>query len=181
MQEMTNFYAPLKVLFDNNIILDLITKREPGYKESSKLLFLAKIGLINAYVTISQIPSIIYIAMKELKEEDIRVGNMATTNQAYDMSATEILRSLLRSKLLVASVDAKTFEGTFTNPLLPRVGFEDALLDTFSDHFIDLIVTRDKTFKKVSKKGISPTDLITLLEPRFHEQEAYSEVAVDLE
>lgn len=175
-------YMPLKVLFDNNIVLDFISKRPPYYEESRELFLSSLLGVIKGYITSSQLPSVTYIAPRELKLDDERKGREKKTHKQYEMLATLILEGLTQENLVVAGVDAKMCEAAFKNEILGTVDYEDALLDTFSELFIDYIVTRDRDFENASPKGISPENLIAKIrrrsEQHFH---FHDEVASDIE
>ena len=54
-----------KVLFDTNVILDIILKRKPHFEHSAKLFALIDENKIEAHVTASTLTDIYYISKKK--------------------------------------------------------------------------------------------------------------------
>jgi len=48
----------MKVLIDTNIVLDVLAKREPYYKNSAEILKLAETGKLTAFITANSVTDI---------------------------------------------------------------------------------------------------------------------------
>lgn len=60
----------MKVLFDTNVILDLLLNRQPFCEMSAKVVDLSATKVIEGYVSASAITDIYYIAYKTIKDRD---------------------------------------------------------------------------------------------------------------
>lgn len=60
----------MKVMIDTNIILDVLTEREPFYIESRRVLSLCEDKAINGYVTASTVTDIFYIVHRYTHDKD---------------------------------------------------------------------------------------------------------------
>lgn len=115
----------MKVLFDTNVILDILLKRVPHYKDAAKIIVLAEKGYILGYMSASSVTDIFYIARKELKD----------ANQAFDL-----LNNLLKT-IRIASVT----ESNIHEALNLRWGdFEDSVQYVAGKNiFADYLITRN--------------------------------------
>lgn len=60
----------MKVMFDTNIILDLLLNRQPFCEMSSRVIDLSATKVIEGYVTASAITDIYYLAYKMIKDKN---------------------------------------------------------------------------------------------------------------
>ena len=58
----------MKLLIDTNIVLDVLLKREPFYKNAVKVMNLAQYDDVQEYVSASAVTDIYYIAYKQIKD-----------------------------------------------------------------------------------------------------------------
>lgn len=61
----------MKVLFDTNIILDLLLDRQPFCENSEKVIDLSATKLLEGYVSASAITDIYYIAYRGIKDKEM--------------------------------------------------------------------------------------------------------------
>ena len=99
--------AVLRVLFDLNVILDVLLRREPFYAASARALSLAETGRVEGLVAAHSLTTLFYLAARDQSPEQARV----------------ILGELLRF-LSVAGVDGTVIEQALH---LPYRDFEDAV------------------------------------------------------
>jgi predicted nucleic acid-binding protein len=125
-----------KVLFDTNIILDIILEREPFYEEVVKLFELIDEDKITVYVSATTITDIYYIA-KKVKGHKI---------------SHEFISSLVKIVNIVG-IDKETIVNALSKDMKD---FEDAVQLTASElNEIEYIVTRNKKdFKNISSVKI---------------------------
>jgi predicted nucleic acid-binding protein len=96
-----------RVLFDLNIILDVLQRREPFYTMSARVLALAETGRIEGLVAAHSLTTLFYLVARGQSADQARV----------------LLAELLRL-LSVAAVDGHVIEQALT---LPYRDFEDAV------------------------------------------------------
>lgn len=98
----------MKILIDTNIILDVLLRREPFYRDSAKVLNLSRKDNINLFVSASAITDIYYIANQTLRDK-------------------AKIKDLLLKLLKIVSV-ASVSEDMIKNALeLPWKDFEDSV------------------------------------------------------
>jgi predicted nucleic acid-binding protein len=136
----------VNVLFDTNIIVDIITKREPFYDASRKVFYMAVKKEIIGIVSASNVTDIYYLTKKAFPNSDL---------------AQNALSDLL-SVLCVA--DTKS-EDIYSALKLGFSDFEDAVISAVATRELaDYIITRnDKDFVGSFVKAISPSDFLRLL------------------
>lgn len=119
-----------KVLIDTNVVIDLLAKREPFYKSTSRLFTLASKKLITAYVSSLTLVTTHFIVSRELSESETR----------------KVIR---RFKSIANVLDLKD---VYLNLALDSEfkDFEDAIqYHTALSNNLDAIITRNKRdFKK---------------------------------
>lgn len=136
----------MKVLFDTNIVLDVLLGREPYLDNAIALFDAVEKQIIQGYLCATTITTIDYLATKSLG----KVGSkMAIT------------------KLLELFVIAEVNRRTLTDALLSDFSdFEDAVLfHAGLDAGVDTVVTRNsKDFKTAELPIYSPEELLQLIQ-----------------
>lgn len=115
----------MKILFDTNVILDVLLDREPFSSTAAYLLSYAETGKIAGYLGATTITTIHYIARKAVGKE----------------KALQEIDKLLRF-LDIASIDKEVLKSAIK---LDFKDFEDAVLhEAGKKSGVDFIVTRDR-------------------------------------
>ena len=132
----------MKVLFDTNVILDLMLDRAPFAEEAERVLSLAEGGEVQGFVGATSITTIYYLATKVLGEQAAR-------------SATHKLLTIFE----VAPIHREVLQNAF---LLPFQDFEDAVLsEAASQVGAEAIVTRNtRDFRRSALSVYTPSDLL---------------------
>jgi predicted nucleic acid-binding protein len=133
-----------KVLIDTNIIVDIATKREPFFENSSKVFELAGEEKIVAYVSASAVTDIFYILQK--------------TNGKTN--TIQFLKELFEY-IDILCVDKSTIINALNSDWND---FEDAVQGTVAtENLLDIIITRNvKDFAKLDGvKALTPLELLT--------------------
>jgi predicted nucleic acid-binding protein len=136
----------LKVLFDTNVILDVLLEREQFLELSSNLVSSAETGVIKGYLCATTITTIDYLVSRQYNKEKAKT---AIHNLLKIFEIASVDRTVLKE-----SVNSK-----FTD-------FEDAV-QYFSGHLIpvDSIVTRNiSDFKYAEYPVYSPSELWSIVE-----------------
>ena len=136
----------MKVVFDTNVLLDAIAKRE-NFKTAEQLILAAANKKIKGIITANTITDIYYIAKKAVGILSIR----------------QVIMDLL-TLFDIAKVDRKI---CMTALNLPMSDFEDAVLAACaSREGADYIVTRDNGFLAADSPvpTLSPDDLLALIQ-----------------
>ena len=144
----------MKVLVDTNVVLDVLLKREPFYKDSTVILYLAKGEVISAFLAAISMTNIFYILRRKGKSSD-------NVYQELD-------------KLAVIFKLAPVTDTTITNALTLRWSdFEDSVhYITAKENNIDYIITGNKVdFMTSDIPCMTPTEFIALLKDKEAEQE----------
>jgi predicted nucleic acid-binding protein len=136
----------VKVLFDTNVVLDVMLEREPFVRDAAKLMSRVEKGDIDGLLCATTITTIHYLATKV-------VGSKKTRQEL----------SKLLALFEVASVNRLVIAGALESKL---VDFEDAVLHEAARHADGrAIVTRDPAdFRLAALPVYSPGDLLSLLE-----------------
>jgi len=134
----------MKIIVDNNVILDVFQKRKPFFKFSSKVLRLVETKQTKGYITANSITDIYYVLNRSLK------------NKQTLYSTIDILLKLVD----IIDVTAKDIKKAF-NPEI--IDFEDELISVCAEREnIHYIITRNtKDFIKSSVPAIDPEEFIT--------------------
>ena len=142
-----------KVLVDTNIVLDVLLKREPFYKDSFVIFQLADSSHIEGFLAAVSMTNIFYLLRKAKKDID-------NVYQIMDK---------LKTLFSVAPVSTTTISEALA---LRWKDFEDAVqLITARENNVDYIITRNEADYKTS--GIpcmSATGFITYLKEKADEQ-----------
>ncbi|NTU42007.1 MAG: PIN domain-containing protein [Nitrospirales bacterium] len=135
----------MKILFDTNVVLDVLMDREPFSDTASELFSRVEDGSIRGYLCGTTITTVYYIAAKTIGSAEAREG----------------LRKLL-TLFEVAPITRAVVESALTADFND---FEDAVLHEAACHAgADAIVTRNqKDFGKSRIPVHTPTELLSIL------------------
>jgi len=134
----------MKVFLDTNIVVDVVTQREPQSKSSSALLTLAEKGVIDGFVSAITFNNLYYIARKEV-------------GAAKAMQAIAVLRDICKVVALDGKIIGKAIDSGIAD-------FEDAI-QFFSAMQIqaDYLVTRNpRHFPQDYVPVMTPEALLTI-------------------
>ena len=137
----------MKVLFDTNVVLDVLMNRTPHAQTAVQLMALAEQKQVAGYLGATTVTRIHYLAEKAV--------------------GSTLARKHVRKLLSVFEVAPVTWE-TLSDALnMNFPDFEDAVLHEAARHVgIAAIVTRDpKGFSKSSLRVYSPSELLRTFEP----------------
>lgn len=98
----------MKILIDTNIVLDILLKREPFYKDAVEVMNLVQHEDVQEYISASAITDIYYIANRQINDK-------------------ELVKELLRKLLMVVSVAAVSEQEIKSALELSWSDFEDAV------------------------------------------------------
>ena len=136
----------MKVLFDTNIILDVLLDRKPFAEHASFLLSKVERSEINGFICATTVTTIHYLLSKHLDREKARISISSIVGLFEVASVNRIvIESALKSK--------------FTD-------FEDSVLHESARHAgVEYIITRNiKDFKKSKIPVFTPTEFLSILE-----------------
>ncbi|MEJ2212189.1 MAG: PIN domain-containing protein [Anaerolineae bacterium] len=135
----------LRVLFDLNVILDVLQRREPFYAASAQVLASAETGELEGWVAAHSITTLFYLLAKDRSPQLARVA----------------IGDLL-SILSVAGVDGDIIEQALG---LPYSDFEDAVQMMAAVHAgADYLVTRNLAdYREGPLPALQPAELLALL------------------
>lgn len=135
----------IRVLFDLNIILDVLQQREPFYEISAQLLAYAETGRIKGFIAPHSLTTLFYLIEKDQSSAHAKVT----------------ITSLLQV-LDVASIDQSTIEQALS---LPYRDFEDAVqMMAAVQCKAEYLVTRNaKDFQPAPLSVIQPSELLALI------------------
>jgi len=135
----------LKILFDLNVILDVLRRREPFYDMSARVLASAEIDLVEGWVAAHSLTTLFYLLAKYQSVAQARV------------TLTDLL-----TFLDVATVDQAVIEQALN---LPYADFEDAVqMMAAVKSGAEYIVTRNvRDYKAGPLQVLQPAELLTLL------------------
>jgi hypothetical protein len=134
-----------KVLFDLNIILDVLQARVEFYDFSARLLALAETGAIQGWLSAHSVTTLFYLIAKDKSPEEARVA----------------ITSLLQF-LRIAPNDQSTLEQALN---LPYRDFEDAVQVIAALQVrADYLLTRNvRDFQPAPLAVIQPAELLAIL------------------
>jgi predicted nucleic acid-binding protein len=137
----------IQVLFDVNIILDVLQEREAFYDFSARLLALAETGRIQGWLAAHSVTTLFYLVAKDRSSDQARVT----------------LTSLLQF-LKIAPVDQSTIEQALN---LPYRDFEDAVqMMSALQIRADYLLSRNiKDYQPAPLEVIQPVELLAILQP----------------
>ena len=135
----------MRVMFDTNVILDLLLDREPFVQEAKPLIAKVEQGVISGVLCATTITTIHYLLGRSLDKP----------------RTSEVIGSLLKL-FEVASVTRAVLEDALE---ADDRDYEDAVLYKSAYHSgVDLIVTRDRSgFGKADMPVMNPKELLVLL------------------
>ena len=135
----------VRVLFDLNILLDVLQERQPFYKVSASLLAYAETGRIKGWIAAHSVTTLYYLIAKDKSADQARV----------------IITRLLQF-LRIAAVDQSTIEQSLN---LPYHDFEDAVQVMAAVQIkAAYLVTRNiKDFQPSPLPVLQPADLLAIL------------------
>lgn len=135
----------MKVLFDTNVILDVLLGREPFAHDAGLLMASVEQGALDGSLCATTITTIHYLANKSLGAERTR-GLVKGLLSLFEIAPVN--RSVLESAQELAFAD-----------------FEDAVLHEAARHAnVDAIVTRNsRGFARAALPIHTPTDLLNVL------------------
>lgn len=135
-----------QVLFDLNIILDVLQERKDFYEFSARLLAFAETGRIQGWLAAHSITTLFYLIAKDRSPEQAKVT----------------LTSLLQF-LKIAPVDQNTIEQALN---LPYRDFEDAVQMMAALQIrVDYLLTRNvKDYQPAPLEVLQPVELLAILQ-----------------
>ena len=139
----------MNVLIDTNVVIDVLTKREPFFEHSKLILLASEQRYFNGFVSASAITDIFYITSKFLK-------------------SNVITRELLKKHLVDAVKIAAVNGDTIYNALGAKWNdFEDCVqFYVGKSIFADYIVTRNpEDFSGGTIMAVSPEELLNMIAP----------------
>ena len=139
--------AKIRVLFDINVLLDVLQKREPFYQVSAQVLSLSENGVIEGFISAHSVTTLMYLLTKDKSSELARV----------------VLTSLLQF-LKVAKVDQSTIEQSLN---LSYRDYEDAVqVIAALQSNLDFLVTRNpRDFPLSPVPVLQPVELLKIIQP----------------
>lgn len=137
----------MRILFDTNIIIDIIQKREPFFKDSLKTFEYAINNYIDCLIPASSVADIYYI-LKRVK-----------------MPSKEIKDTLIKLSQIVSFADLNENDiyNALNNESMEDI--EDAIISEIAKrNDAGLIITRNtKDFKNSLVRAISPNEFLTTI------------------
>ena len=136
-----------QVLFDLNILLDVLQERKDFYDFSARLLAYAETGAVQGWLAAHSITTLFYLIARDKSPEQAQVT----------------LTSLLQF-LKIAAVDQNTIEQALN---LPYRDFEDAvqMMAALQIH-ADYLLTRNVSdYQPAPMEVVQPVELLAILKP----------------
>lgn len=136
----------MKVLIDNNIVLDAVVSRPPFNEAAERIVLLVGDGEIDGYITANSATDIFYVLKK--------------------MTDTATAKETMRRVLTVFKVTSVSGEDCVRALNAPMDDFEDALITVCAENIAaDYIVSRDAAFLKAqsSVPVIEPSEFLEKL------------------
>ncbi len=132
----------MKILLDTNVILDVLSKREPHYESSAEVLGLCG-SRIHGFITVSQTTDIFYLLCRD---------------GMSPLEAREILQTLTEKIKLVGVLPTDVMEALSSE----MDDYEDALLAACgARQKVNYIITRNKKdFETSPVKALSPAEFL---------------------
>lgn len=137
----------MKVLFDTNVVLDVLLRREPFFRDAANLFAYAELGKLQDYLGATTVTTVAYFMEKALKETfRAELGRLL---ELFDVAAVD------RNVLIRAQRS-------------PVQDFEDAVLtEAALGTGLDAVVTRNvKDFQDGTLTVFTPDALLALLDVR---------------
>lgn len=135
----------MRVLLDTNVIIDVLAKREPFYRDALMVLRYSEMGKITGIITASCVTDIMYILRKYLHTPQLRksVQSLVSILNVCDVTKEDILQAFA----------------------LEMADYEDALqAQCASKSDTQYVITRNtKDFANSPIKAIEPHKFLALL------------------
>lgn len=135
----------MRVLLDTNVIIDVLAKREPFYRDALMVLRYSEMGKITGIITASCVTDIMYILRKYLQTPQLRksVQSLVSILDVCDVTKEDILQAFA----------------------LEMADYEDALqAQCASKSDTQYVITRNtKDFANSPIKAIEPHKFLALL------------------
>ena len=133
----------MKLLIDNNIIIDVFQDRKPFSEYSTKILELIELGDYEGYITANSVTDIFYVLKRSIKDY----------KKVYDY-----IRLLLE---ILTIIDVNS-DDIFQALVAENNDFEDELIAVCAyKENVDFIISRNsKDFKKSKIKAVEPKDFL---------------------
>ena len=137
----------MKILLDTNVIIDVLTSREPWNKSAEKIFLMGANHVVDMYITASSAPDIYYLLRKYIK----------------DTAQSKQIMNKLYSLIGILDVTAANCVEALASPISD---YEDAVLEKVAlSKEMDYIVTRNiKDYQAGTVKVMLPDDFICMLE-----------------
>jgi predicted nucleic acid-binding protein len=135
----------LKVLFDTNVILDVLLQRQPYDVAATKLMAAAETSQVSGYLGATTVTTLFYLYAKTSSSRDVK---KTVTRLLQIFNVAPVNHHVLQAAL---ASDFKDYEDAVLHEAGLRAG-------------IDCIVTRNiKDFSKAKVTIYEPHDLVTIL------------------
>ena len=133
----------MNVLIDTNVVLDILLKREPHYKNAALVQALSEKGYINGYISAASVTDIYYIVKKETKSKDTALGLVKKILTTIHIAA-------VTERIILKALNLKWDD------------FEDSVQYVVGkDVAVDFIITRNTTdFEKSEIEVRTPGDFV---------------------
>ena len=134
----------MKIFLDTNVILDVLTKREPFYIDSSKVLTLVNEKIVSGYISAITINNIYYI-LRKFKDKETAKNFITEILESFEIIS---LNKNILNRANKISID----------------DYEDGI-QFFSalDSGCDFLITRNyKDYPKLGIKIMSPEEFINM-------------------
>ena len=137
----------MKILLDKNVIIDVLTSREPWNKSAEKIFLMGANHFVDLYITASSATDIYYLLRKYIK----------------DTAQSKQIMSKLYSLIGILDVTAANCVEALASLIRD---YEDAVLEKVAlSKEMDYIVTRNiKDYQAGTVKVMLPDDFICMLE-----------------
>ena len=132
----------MRLLIDANILLDVLQKREPHYKDSVLIWKLCEAEQAEGYVSVLTFADLVYVMRKELEPEEVEetLKKLVLIFRFADLSVTDITRA--------AEMKWDDFEDAVQTATAERI-------------HADYIITRNvRDFKKSKIMAFTPTEYL---------------------
>jgi len=139
----------MNVLFDTNVVIDVLIHREPFFELSQLVMLASEQKVIDGYVTASSVTDIFYITNKHLKDRTVTY---------------KLLKDHLIGIVDIAAVDSKSIVDALD---LEWSDFEDCVQYVVSESIAaDYIVTRNpQDYENEEIRVVTPEKLLNIIAP----------------
>lgn len=136
----------MKILVDTNVIIDVLTAREPWNESAEKIFLLGANHIIDLYITASSVTDIYYLIRKHL--HNVQIGKQIISKLYSLVNILEVTGTDCVEALASQIKD-----------------YEDAVVERVAARKeMDYIITRNiKDYQNSDVKVISPNDFIELM------------------